>query len=91
MLKSFAMGLDKLQGEDNCYFGTLLPTLETIIKKVKATKPSLSSATVGLVGCIETAIKYRFQVIFETEDPILAAVVLPKFKLKWVETQKEER
>ena len=58
--KPLAMGLDKLQGEDNCYFGTLLPTLETIIKKSKAAKPSLSSATVGLVGCIETAIKRRF-------------------------------
>ena len=90
VLKPLAMGIDKLQGEDNCYFGTLLPTLETIIKKVKVAKPSLSSATVGLVGCIETAIKCCFQVIFETEDPILAAVVLPKFKLKWVESQKKK-
>jgi len=45
---------------------------------------------VGLVDCIETAIKHRFQLIFETEDPILAAVVLPKFKLKWVESQKKK-
>ena len=36
------------------------------------------------------ALKERFQVIFETEDPILAAVVLPKFKLKWVESQKKK-
>jgi len=28
--------------------------------------------------------------IFETEDPILAAVVLPTFKLKWVESQKKK-
>ena len=60
VLKPLAMGLDKLQGEDNCYFGTLLTTLETIIKKVKATKPSLSSATVGLVGCIERALSSDF-------------------------------
>ena len=43
VLKPFARGLDILQGEDNCFFGTLLPALETIIKKVKAVKPSLSS------------------------------------------------
>ena len=68
----------------NCYFGTLLPTLKTIIKKVKTVKPNLSSATMGLVDCIENVIKRRFQVFFETKDPVLAAVVLPKFKLKWV-------
>ena len=33
VLKPLAMGL---QDEDNCYFGTVLPTLETIIKKVIA-------------------------------------------------------
>jgi len=70
VLKSLAMGLDKLQGEDHCYLGTLLPTLETINKKVKAVKPNLSSATVGLVDCIEFK--------------------LPKFKLKWVESQKKK-
>ena len=43
-----------------------------------------------LVDCIETAIKRRFQIVFETEDPILVAVVLPKFKLKWVESQKKK-
>ena len=90
VLKPFARGLDILQGEDNCFFGTLLPTLETIIKKVKAVKPSLSSMTMGLVDCIENAIKHRFQRIFEHKDPILAAVVLPKFKLKWVESQKKK-
>ena len=90
VLKPFVRGLDILQGEDNCFFGTLLPTLETIIKKVKAVKPILSSMTMGLVDCIENAIKHRFQRIFEHKDPILAAVVLPKFKLKWVESQKKK-
>ena len=45
--------------------------------------------TTGLVDCIENAIKHRFQRIFEHNDPILAAVVLPKFKLNWVESQDE--
>ena len=63
--------------------------MERIIKKVKAVKPSLFSMTTGLVDCIENAIKHRFQRIFEHNDPILAAVVLPKFKLNWVESQDE--
>ena len=33
VLKSLARGIDILQGEDNCFYGTLLPTLETILKK----------------------------------------------------------
>ena len=35
VLKPLARGLDILQGKDNCFYGTLLPTLETIIKKNK--------------------------------------------------------
>jgi len=50
--KLLARGLNILQGEDN--FGTLLPTLET---KVKPIKSDLSSMTMGLVDCIENAIK----------------------------------
>ena len=30
-----------LQGEDNCFFGTVLPTLKAIIKKVVALRPDL--------------------------------------------------
>ena len=91
VLKPLSRGLDILQGEDNCFFGTLLPTLETIIKKVKTVKADLSSMTVGLVDCIENAIKHRFHNIFENDDSILAAIVLPKFKLKWVESQRKKR
>jgi len=35
VLKPLSRGLDILQGEDNCYYHTLLPTLETIIKEQK--------------------------------------------------------
>jgi len=34
VLKTLSRGLDILQGKDNCFYGTLLPTLETIIKQV---------------------------------------------------------
>ena len=51
VLKPLSRGLDILQGEDNCFFGTLLPMLETIIKKVVALQPDLSSMRpVGLLG-----------------------------------------
>ena len=74
VLKPFARGLDILQGEDHCYFGTILPVLTTIIKKVNALKPNLSSMTKGLVDYIENTVKHRFQRYFDRYDCILAAV-----------------
>jgi len=41
ILKPLSRGLDILQGEDNCFFGSLSPTLEAIIKKVVTLKPGL--------------------------------------------------
>ena len=87
VLKLLSRGLDTLQGEDNCFSNNLLPTLETIIKKFKTMKASLSSMTVVLVDCIVNAIKHCFWDIFENDDSILAAIVLSKLKLKWVESQ----
>ena len=87
VLKPLATGLDILQGEDNCFYGTLLPTLETIIKKIKALIPQLSTTTVGLVYTIESSIKHRFAKVFKSNNVIMAAITLPKFKLKWVDDQ----
>ena len=90
VLKPLAQGLDKLQAEDDCYYGTLLPTLQTILKKVKAIKPELSSMTLGLADCIETSIRRRFDGIFDSKSAIIAAITVPKFKLRWVETQQKK-
>ena len=87
VLKPLARGLDILQGEDNCFYGTLLPTLETILKKVRAMKSEISSTTLGLAICIEDSIQQRFSRVFESRDAILSAISHPKFKLKWVEGQ----
>jgi len=56
VMKPVARTLNILQGEDNCFYGTLLPILNSIIKKTKALIPHLSSATVGMVDTIESSI-----------------------------------
>ena len=89
-LKPLSTGLDILQGEDYCYYGTLLPTLETICKKTKASLPKLLTMTTGLVNAIDSAIKDRFANILDSQDAIIAAVTFPKFKLKWVESQEKK-
>ena len=40
-MKSLTVALDILQGEDNCFYGTLLPTLETLISKTLDLKSGL--------------------------------------------------
>jgi len=57
VLKPLSRGLDILQGEDQCYFGTLLPTLQTIIRKAKATKTGLLCMTTSLVDAVESNIR----------------------------------
>ena len=86
-LEPLSRGLDILQGEDCCYYGTLLPTLTTIIKKTKAALPHLSTLTTGLTQAVNSAIEKRFSHILDSRDAIIAAVTSPKFKLKWVESQ----
>ena len=68
----------------------MLPTLETIIKKTKALVPQLSPVTVGLVDAMESSIKHRFTKVFESNNAIIAAITLPKFKLRWVDGQLKE-
>ena len=89
-LYPLSKGLDILQGEDCCYYGTLLPTLATIIKKTKATLPQLSTMTTDLAQTVQSAIVKRFSNIFDSKDAIIAAVTSPKFKLKWVESQEQK-
>ena len=87
VLKSVVRSLDILQGEDNCFYVTLLPTLETVIKKLVAVKSNLSSMTIALPDAIEEAIRHHFQIVFQTDSAIIAAIILPKFRLKWVDSQ----
>ena len=90
VLYPLVRGLGILQGEENFFHGTLLPTLVNIIKKTKATTNGLSTMTTGLVYDVEDSIKQRFSGIFDSKNAIISAMTLPKFKLKWVELQSKK-
>ena len=52
VVKPLAMALDILQGEDNCFYGTTLPTLEALMTKTLDLKANLSRMTSGLPDVI---------------------------------------
>ncbi|XP_065126262.1 uncharacterized protein [Paramisgurnus dabryanus] len=85
-MKPLTVALDILQGEDNCFYGTLLPTIETLMLKTEALKSDLQILR-DLPDAIVTSIKTRFADVLGNEEAILAAVTLPKFKLRWLRSQ----
>uniref|UniRef100_A0AAY5KS23 HAT C-terminal dimerisation domain-containing protein n=1 Tax=Esox lucius TaxID=8010 RepID=A0AAY5KS23_ESOLU len=89
IMKPLTVALDILQGEENCYYGTLLPTIEVLMSKLLEIKEGLIIAT-GLPDAIVQAIKTRFASILESNDAILAAVTLPMFKLRWLRDQRKK-
>ncbi|CAL8249754.1 unnamed protein product [Boreogadus saida] len=78
-----------LPGEDNCFYGTLLPTLETLISKTMDLKSGLQILG-DLPEAVVKAIKTRFAEVLERESAVLAAVTLPRFKLRWLRTQERK-
>ena len=62
----------------------------TILKKMKAEVPNLFSMITGLAYAIECSIKRKFTYIFDARYAIIAALKLPKFKVKWVNSQEKK-
>ena len=87
VLKPLTRSLDILQGEDNYFYDTLLPTLETVIKKLVAVKPNMSFMTIGLPDAIEEAMRHHFWIVFQNDSAIMAGITLPKFRLNWADSQ----
>lgn len=52
VLKPMTVALDILQGEENCYYGSLLPTLENLMSRTLALQNGLSRMTADLPGVI---------------------------------------
>ena len=86
VFRPLGRGFDILQGEDKCFYGTLLPTSEQFLRKEKM-KTEISLATLVLAICIEDPILQCFSRVLESRDVILAAISLLKVKLKWVKEQ----
>uniref|UniRef100_A0AAZ1XY96 HAT C-terminal dimerisation domain-containing protein n=1 Tax=Oreochromis aureus TaxID=47969 RepID=A0AAZ1XY96_OREAU len=89
VMRPLTLALDIVQGEDNTFYGILLPTLETLMFKTLELSSGLQILE-NLPEAVVTAIKTRFSEVLESEDALLAAVTLPRFKLRWLRTQERK-
>ena len=92
ILKPVAEALDILQNEDNCYYGTILPTLYTLRRKLQRIGQSYDNATwmYTLPGKIIDLLHERFSRVFVEKEAKLAAISHPYFKNRWCDTQAEK-
>ena len=85
IMKPMAEALDVLQADVKVSIGYLLPTLTILIQKLKKL---LENRTIkhckSLIRKMISSIKIRFQNCFEDEELILAAILHPHFKNKWI-------
>lgn len=94
VLKPLATALDILQGEENMYFGYLLPCLGSLYMKFKRMESEGLTVAKPILEACREAFERRFQVYFdftsdESKKAIIAAFTIPQFKLRWVNNFKD--
>lgn len=89
--KPLTEALDVLQGEDNCYYGFLLPVLASLKSKLLGMSNESCLLVPGMREAILNALERRFAGVQIQKDAKLAAVAHPFFKTKWVDSVKEKQ
>jgi len=78
-----ARALDVLQGEKNCYFGYVIPTISALTEKLNAVTPGLH-VTQPLQTALLNGIKKLFSEYMSNPDCIMATITHHKFKLSYL-------
>ncbi len=80
-----AKALDKIQGEEQAYLGSLLPIIAALIMVLHDfdNKPLVYCRL--LVEALQNGMKKRFGKLMDDLDVLLAAAFHPQFRLFWLE------
>jgi hypothetical protein len=93
VLRPIAQALDRLQGDKNCYYGELLPTLLSTHTKLAQLESEDSVRRLRhcmpLVHAVSNGFKERFSDFLNLSplvtDAVMASVSHPFFKLRWTQ------
>ena len=81
-MKPIATAMDLLQGEEDCYIGHVIPTIKGIQHKLKLlTDKSMTP----IINAINDGLQQRFSDIMNSDDYNVATMLIPKFKLNYLE------
>jgi len=87
VLSPIASALDRLQSENECYYGILMPTLFSLKLRMKMLHEKNLRFLDSVVTILITSLKNRFKDYFNfsptVNDAIIASCLHPAFKLKW--------
>ena len=87
VMSSLAKALEKIQGENQAYFGSLLPIVTATEIKLKEVKSKGLAYCSPLVDALLAGIRKRFGKLLDDEHCLLAAAFHPKFRLFWIEKE----
>ena len=85
-LQALAMALDKLQGQNECYYGFVIPVLRQVEKQLMERLADSMTFTEPMVRAALAGLRKRFGPLLDQHpsqiDALLATVSHPQFKLK---------
>ena len=82
VMKPLALAMDKLQGEQQCYIGHVIPTICGIIFKLNM---MTNKSVLPLTKVLMNGLKTRFMDIMSSDDYNIATMIVPQFKLNYLE------
>ncbi|KAK5866555.1 hypothetical protein PBY51_020738 [Eleginops maclovinus] len=89
ILKPLAYSINLLQGEKNCYFGYIVPTILSLKAKL-AEKLTQVQFSTHILSAVIKAIDTRFGQVLASHEARMATSTIPKFRLWWLADEERE-
>jgi hypothetical protein len=81
-MRPIAIAMELFQGEKDCFIGHVIPTIKGIEHNLSKMN---DKSTGALVAALKAGLVMRFKDIMESDDYNVATMLLPKFKLNYLE------